>query len=319
MKNTSSLLISVLLLLFCLNIQAQSTGGSDIVSFKDKLLLKGNINTQSESFSIVDSNERFTIEALNSFRLQVAANYKFLGLSFAFSPVSRSAEFKSKFFEAQLRFFIKKQWIQSFKYSNVKGFYEENVSTNTIARQFPNLQTQTFSGSTAYVFNTNFSLNHLENQNEWQQYTAGSFIPSLKYGLNNVSDLTTIGKISRRNIDISLAASYYYTWCILENWFISPNVSPELGIRFSKNKTPSENNKEIAFTRALNVGLQFGFTNNNISAGAKFSFNSNKVSNNSSRNFTNDKNFASLYFGYRIKPPKFIENTVNSIEDRLGL
>ncbi len=310
------LVLSFLTAAFC---HAQSTGSSNMVSFKDNLLLKANINTQSESFSIIDGKDRYTIEALNSFRIQVGANYKFLGLSLAFSPVSSNAKFKSKFFEAQLRFFIKKQWIQSFKYSNAKGFYEENVGTNSVAQQFPNLQTQTISGASAYVFNTDFSLNHLENQNEWQQYSAGSFIPSLKYGLNTVSDKTDLGTISQKNINISLAASYYYTWCISENWFVSPNISPELGLRFTDNESPTENNSVTSLTKALNVGLQFGFTNPIISAGAKFSFNSNNISNSSSTNLTNDKNFTSLYFAYRLDPPQFLEKTVDSIENTLGM
>jgi hypothetical protein len=60
---------------------------NSIVSFKDNMLVKFNVNTQNESFSIQDSNEdNFTVTADNVYRLQVSANYKFLGLSIGFSP-----------------------------------------------------------------------------------------------------------------------------------------------------------------------------------------------------------------------------------------
>jgi len=310
---------TLILLLFCSLLQAQSTGDSGIISFKDKLLLRANINTQSESFSIIDNEERFTIEALNSFRLQLSANYKFVGLSIGFSPKSKNSDFKSKFFESQLQFFIKQQWIQTFNFSRVQGFYQENVQTLDIEAQFPNLKSTSITGQTAYVYNRNFSLKHLSHQNEWQQYSAGSFIPSLKYGLNRISDIVDNEKFIQNNFDITLAPAYYYTWCLQSNWFVSPNISPALGIRFTKDKTPTSETNETYFTKALSVGLQFGYTSTRFSAGATFNFNSNSINNRLERELTNDKNYANIYFAYRLDPPKFLERSVRKIEEKFGL
>jgi hypothetical protein len=310
---------TLILLLFCSLLQAQSTGGSDIVSFADKLLLRANINTQSESFSIIDNEENYTIEALNSFRLQLSANYKFVGFSIGFSPKSKNSDYKSKFFESQLQFFIKKQWIQTFNYSKVEGFYFENVQTLDIEAQFPNLKSTSWTGQTAYVYNKNYSLKHLSHQNEWQQYSSGSFVPSLKYGLNRISDTVDNEKYIQNNFDITLAPAYYYTWCLQENWFVSPNVSPALGIRFSKDKTATTEVSSTYFTKALSVGLQFGYTSNKISAGATFNFNSNSINGSTTRELTNDKNYANLYFAYRIDPPAFLERAVTKISDKLGI
>lgn len=312
-------LTTLILLIFCSFLQAQSTGDSGIVSFKDKLLLRANINTQSESFSIVDNEDRFTIEALNSFRLQLSANYKFVGLSIGFSPKSRNSDFKSKFFESQLQFFIKKQWIQTFNYSKVEGFYSENVQNLDIEDQFPNLKTTSITGKTAYIHNPNFSLKHLSHHNEWQQYSAGSFIPSLTYGLNRITDVVDNENYTQNNFDVTLAPAYYYTWCLERNWFVSPNISPALGIRFSKDKTATTEVSNTYFTKALSVGLQFGYTSNKISTGATFNFNSNSINGSTTRELTNDKNYANLYFAYRLDPPKFLEKTVGKIEEKLGL
>jgi hypothetical protein len=315
MKKTTTLIL-ILLYSFA---YAQSTGDSGIVSFKDKLLLRANINTQSESFSIIDNEERYTIEALNSFRLQLSANYKFVGLSIGFSPKSKNSDFKSKFFESQLQFFIKKQWIQTFNYSKVEGFYLENVQTLDIEEQFPNLKTTSWTGQTYYVYNKNYSLKHLSHQNEWHHFSSGSFVPSLKYGLNRISDTVDNEKYIQNNIDITLAPAYYYTWCLQKNWFVSPNVSPALGIRFSKDKTATTEVSNTYFTKALSVGLQFGYTSNKISAGATFNFNSNNINGSNTRELTNDKNYANLYFAYRINPPGFLERAVDKIEDKFNL
>ena len=289
-----------------------------MISFEDQLLLKATINTQSETFSIVDEQERLTIEALNSFKLQLSANYKFVGLSLAFSPSSKDSEFKSDFLSTDLRLFLN-HWIQSFSYSRVMGFYLQNVRTDAVERQYPNLKTTSYFGATSYVFNEDFSLKHLLHQNEWQRVTAGSFIPSLRYGLNRVSDTFEDDKLIQNNIDIILSPAYYYTWCLRNHWFVSPNISPELGIRFSKDKTNTTENNQTYFTRALSLGLQFGYTSTKISAGATFNFTSQSVNNKSPRNLTNDKNFANLYFGYRLDPPEFLERIVTNIENKIGL
>ena len=315
MKKTTTLL----LLLFCSLLQAQSTGDSGIISFADKLLLRANINTQSETFSIIDNQERYTIEALNSFRLQLAANYKFIGFSIGFSPKSKNSDFKSKFFESQLQFFIKDKWIQSFKHSKIEGFYLENVQTLDIEAQFPNLKSTSWTGQTAYIYNADFSLKHLSHQNEWQKYSAGSFIPSLKYGLNKISDFINNEKYIQNNFDITLAPAYYYTWCLQDNWFVSSNISPALGVRFSKDKTATSEVNQTLFTKALSIGFQFGYTSRKISAGATFNFNSNSINSSTTRELTNDKNYANLYFAYRIDPPAFLEHTITKISDKLGL
>jgi len=292
---------------------------NNILSFQDQLLLKANIDTQSETFSIVDNDERFTIEALNSFKLQLSANYKFLGLSVAFSPVSRNSEFRSKFIETQLQFFIREHWIQTFQYRRVQGFYVENVSTDAIEKQFPNLKTTSYTGSTSYVFNDAFSLRHLTSQNEWQRESAGSFIPALNYGFNQVSDVFEDEKFIQNNFDISLSQAYYYTWCLKNNWFVTPHVAPEIGVRFSTDKTSTSETKETYFKRALNLGLQFGYTSERISAGATFNFKSSNIDNKSPRNLTNDKNFANLYFAFRLDPPEFLKRTVSNIQQYLGI
>ncbi|WP_397362414.1 DUF4421 family protein [Olleya sp. R77988] len=289
---------------------------NSVISFREKLLLKSNINTQTESFSIQNNNQSILVNANNTYRLEVAANYKFLGLKIGFSPSSKDSDFKSKFLNSQLNIFLD-QWIQSIEYRKVKGFYQDNNAS--LLAQFPELQTSSWIGTTSYVLNTNFSLKHLTHLTEWQRQTAGSFVPTLKYGFNSLRNTIDNKKITDNSFDISLAPAYYYTWAFQNHWFISSSISPALGLRFSTEKQNDIISKNTFLTRALDVTLQFGFTSETISAGASFNFDSNAINKNSTQSLVNDKSYASLYFGYRFNPPPFLKRAVEKIEDKFGI
>ena len=291
-------------------------GQNSVLSFRENLLVKSNINTQNESFSIQNNNQSILVNANNTYRLEVGANYKFLGLKIGFSPSSRSSDFKSKFLNSQLNIFLK-QWIQSFEYHKVQGFYQDNNAQ--LLAQFPDLKTTSWLGTTSYVLNNNFSLKHLTHLNEWQRETAGSFVPTLKYGFNRLSNSIDYQKVAENSFDVSFAPAYYYTWAFKEHWFISSSIAPALGVRFTTEKLNNITNKDTFISRALDLTLQFGYTSETISAGASFNFDSNAINKDLTQSMVNDKSYASLYFGYRFTPPNFLKRTVEQIESTLGL
>jgi hypothetical protein len=302
----------VLILFLCTIVVGQNT----VLSFRENLLLKSNINTQNESFSIQNNNQSILVNANNTYRLEVGANYKFLGLKIGFSPSSRSSDFKSKFLNSQLNIFIK-QWIQSFEYRKVKGFYQENNAQ--LLAQFPDLKTTSWLGTTSYVLNDNFSLKHLTHLNEWQRETAGSFVPTLKYGFNRLSNIIDYQKVAENSFDLSFAPAYYYTWAFKDHWFISSSIAPAVGVRFTTEKLNTAIYKDSFISRALDLTLQFGYTSETISAGASFNFDSNAINKDLTQSMVNDKSYASLYFGYRFTPPNFLKRTVEQIESTIGL
>ena len=304
------------LLVFILLSCTVVVGQNSVLSFRENLLVKSNINTQNESFSIQNNNQSILVNANNTYRLEVGANYKFLGLKIGFSPSSRSTDFKSKFLNSQLNIFLK-QWIQSFEYRKVQGFYQDNNAQ--LLAQFPDLKTTSWLGTTSYVLNNNFSLKHLTHLNEWQRETAGSFVPTLKYGFNRLSNSIDYQKVAENSFDVSFAPAYYYTWAFKEHWFISSSIAPALGVRFTTEKLNNITNKDTFISRALDLTLQFGYTSETISAGASFNFDSNAINKDLTQSMVNDKSYASLYFGYRFTPPNFLKRTVEQIESTLGL
>lgn len=286
--------------------------GQDIVSFKDKLLVKTSFDKQSESFFIDDSvNTPFIVDANNDFKIRLSANYQVFGLSVALSPNS-----DSKFRNINLNLFLD-HWFQTFEYSNLQGFFKQLSTTNTGNK--PQLKKTSWSGSTAYTFNPNFSLKHLISLNEWQRKSAGSFIPTLKYGYTDLYIVTENTSYTQNSLNIALAPSYAYTQVIKNNFFVMLDVAPAIGLRLINEDAANSKTKTAFMTRSLDLKLQFGYTSEKISAGAIFNFDSTQSRKEEQRNFVNDKNFASLYFGYRFDPPEFLKRGSKWIKDTIKL
>jgi len=311
--------ITFILLFMCLSISAQKQTNDSIVTFKNKLLFRAKITNQNKTFTIVEGQDKFNVEALNSFKLQLATNYKFVGFGVSFSPINKNSKFSSDFFESELRFFIDKHWIQTFNYSKIKGFKRRFSNNPNSPINFPNLKTVAITGNTSYVLNPQFSLKHLLNQNEWQKKSAGSLVPSLEYGLNKIIDVVDSNRIVQNNFDFLIHTAYYYTWCFKTNWFVSTYLSPALGIRFSTDKLVDTKTRETDLIKTVNLGLQYGYTSNKISAGATFNFITNKTNSEFVRQFNNSKNNVNIYFTYRMEPPKFLKRKVANLEKKLGI
>ena len=115
-------------------------------------------------------------------------------------------------------------------------------------------------------------------QTEWQQKSAGSFIPKLSYRYIKFSNSGDLGFIENA-YDLQLAASYYYTWVIRKNWFISFFLSPSLGIRWSNYKdiengiTVKDRNRYLL--KELENGMQLRYSSKYIIFGASIDFNEN--------------------------------------------
>ena len=178
MKNV--FILFLLLMVFNSYSQNRNQSNSDyITSFKHKIMLKANINTQAESYSIQNNDtENFSLTANNNFKFSVSANYEFLGLSIGFSPKSRNSPYKTAFQDITLRLFLK-QWIQNFQYRRVRGFYRDGEILDNVQEEFPDFKTISWNGATSYVMNPNFSLKHVLYNTEWQRKSTGSLIPTL--------------------------------------------------------------------------------------------------------------------------------------------
>jgi len=306
-----------------------------IISYLDQIIIKANIDTQTDMYKVNTEGETdFQLAANNRYRLFLSLDYELLGLSVGISPKlllgngDDDLRGKSSFTDVAFRFFMK-NWTQELQHKKVEGYYVENTGAfipdwlegTDPYLQFNDLKTSFWGGSTSYVLNPEFSLRNVVYNTEWQRKSAGSLIPTLRYGFSRITATLEGGMASEDSYDIQFSPDYYYTWVLHENWFVAPFISPGAGIRFSKERQEGdaivENN--VYWPLSLDGGLQVGYSSEHIIFGVVANFETYWYNEDERTNIENDQFFAKLYFGYRFEPPKAVKKPFNWLNKQLGL
>jgi hypothetical protein len=332
---------SLLFIFFLFNFGfAQNNSKKDTTNFiyyPDKIMVRANLSTQTDTyFYTAKESQNLKIVPNNDYKLFLTVDYKFIGFSYGFFPKffgvnnDNSLKGKSSFSDYNFRLFLG-HWLQNFQYSKVRGYYVENTADfvpdwtegKDPYLQFPNLKNETFGMSTSYVFNPKFSLKSITSFTEWQKQSAGSFIPTLTYDYNRFSFDQNGNKSKEDNYNIRLGLSYFYNFIVHEKFYIAPNLTPSVGVRFSKNKSADTDGntieKETYFTQFLEGGIKMGYNSNHILFGASFNFNVNWYKENRKNSIENNKIYGLLYFGYRFDAPNFIAKPAKKIEEKIKL
>lgn len=290
------------------------------------------MDTQRDAYTLRagGSDTDFKLASNNNYRLFLSLDYEFIGVSYGFSPNffaqnnDDKLKGKSSYNDLRFRFFLG-QWVQGLQYTKIRGYYVENTQyyiddwNEGIDPyiQISNLKNTTYGMSTSYVFNPEFSYRNVTYQTEWQKRSAGSFIPTLYYDYTKSGFKFESTESDENTFNIRLATSYYYTLVMSEHWFVVPFISPSLGLKFSKtnstidNLKSTENNTYV--TRALEGGLQLGYSSNKVIFGGSFNFSANWYNEDKRTSIENDKLFGLLYVGYRFDTPTFVEKTFEKL------
>ncbi len=337
---SNSLVYFMLFLLIGLSNYGQKRWEKDstaITSFADKFVVKLNVDTQTSSYELKESSGReLSLEHNNAYRLHFSLDYQFFGLSFTVAPNilggadNTNLKGESSLTDFRFRAALGK-WVQGFQFSTLKGFYVKNTGdfvpgwtegTDPFI-QIPDFTNRIYGMSTHYVINPNFSFRNILYNTEWQKKSAGSFIPSLFYGFEDF-EYTFEGAKSDENIfKLRLALPYYYTLVLHENWFAGANISPSLGVSFSRYQEDvsdlrlKENNTYL--TRSVEGGIQIGYAAERWVFGASFLFDVNGYDEERLGSVENNKFFAQVYVGYRLNTPGFIDRAYNKAAKKVGL
>lgn len=308
---------------------------SSTLSFIDKMIVKINLDSQTESFT-VNTNDvvDYSLATNDLLRLNLSLDYEFLGVSVGFAPRffpgnnDDGLQGKSSYSNYGFRFFLG-NWIQGIQYKKAQGFYVENTQDFLDEWnmgidpyiQFPDFKTTYWGGSTSYVINPKFSLRNVLYNTEWQRKSAGSFIPTLRYGLFRVSSLIDNVKAFENSYDIRQGISYYYTLVIHKNWFLTPFLSPSAGIRFSREGEEGVDqivtNTYLPF--GLDGGLQLGYSSRKVIFGLNFNFESVAYATDEQTNVSNDNMYGKIYLGYRFDAPTIVKKPFDWVNDAFGL
>lgn len=312
-------------------VNAQNSDSLKFISYKDKIMLKANLDTQTEEFVIANQDDIYRLALNNKTKLSLSLDYKIISASISFTPKflpgnnDDKSKGKSAFTDFKFRFFPGK-FIQTFHYKRLKGFYLKNTNEiipnwqqeNNGYLKFPDLKSTTFGGSTSFVFNDEFSLKSLLYQREWKQCSAGSLVPSLNYDLTFLTNDfgTFTGK--ERELDFNFDLAYYYNWVILEKFTIAPYAYTGAGIRFTKYRQQGEENsveKDKYFTYEYGTGIHLGFNSDKFLFGTRLNYASFNYKPDQER-FTDNSLYGLIFIGYRFNPPKKVEKIYKKVEEK---
>jgi hypothetical protein len=309
-----------------------------IESFANKFVVKLNLDGEIDSYKLRNIQDGSSLEITpnNTYNVFLSLDYQFLGISLGFSPSfltpadNDALKGESSFSDLRFRAVLG-PWIQGFQLSSIEGYYVENTQdfipgwTEGIDPyiQISDLKNQVYGMSTSYVFNPNFSFRNLLFNTEWQKVSAGSFIPTLYYSYNRFSYTFEDIKSKEDIIPIRLALPYFYTLVFGKNWFLSGNLAPSIGVRFSNTKETlndvNSERKNTAFTRSLEGGANVGYASKKIVFGLGFTFDVNGYNEDKFNAVETNNVYGAIYFGYRFNAPGFIDRTYNKFAKKVGL
>ncbi len=287
--------------------------------YDDDVKLRLGFSNSFNSFHINDpaDNLDFTLSPNQRIKTTFTFAYKFIEFDIGYTPEfirfnkDDDDKGKSTFYSLAARFYFG-HWLQSVQYSKTKGFYvdrDDIGSTENVL--FPNLQVERYSGSTAYIFNPNFSFRSIFKQSEWQKKSVGSFVPSINYNYTQIKNgEPQIDHI----IDVAVGPAYYYNWVINEKFLVAPGVYGGVGYNYTKtvydDNTPDEVIDGLSFQTQLRLTLIYNSPK--FYTGATASLNTFYYDADPQIHLQDRQQFFEFFIGYRFKGPekvgKFLDN-----------
>lgn len=290
-------------------------------SMRHKFNVKLEFDNDIETFEFNDYYSSYSIKPNTSLRTLIGFNYRFLSLKIGYSPkLFKSEDYSKKgdtrVFKISFDIFYKK-WLQTFEYSDIKGYYiEEIIDNNYNYIILPNLKTQIIRGKTRFNINDKFSLKAVINQTEIQRKSAGSFVPSITYEFFKISDTSIFEKI--QSFNIILDANYIYMFVINKKWYSNIGLAPGLGYGFNKLTEGEANNITTSNDIILNFNsvVSLGYSSNYFFGGLTYKLTSTSIDKDSIIKFDSVRSIFNVSIGYRFKAPKVIKNSFDWVEDK---
>lgn len=309
-------------------------------TLQKKISIRANFSSDIKSYQVKNTNSSLILTPNNEYRTAINIDYRFFGITLGFSPKflagNNDEDLKGKTELSSIGFqFYFNKWLQRISYERIKGFFVQN--TGDFAAnwrkgidpyiQFPGLRITTYAGNTAYKFNDNFSHAAVNGYIQWQQKSAGSFIPSLDYNYIDLElkETDNSTEIESHEFNITLKPSYFYTLVHKKNWFLSVEASPGIGINFAKetevnlmeNTSTTENNSFLYYT--YDSAVIVGYNSASLYGGARYDIKNLSNFNKSEENLLQTDNFFEFFIGYRFDAPKLVKRSFDWIEKNTGL
>lgn len=293
--------------------------------YTKKISLRVNASTDIQKFRFDTNGDLAVLSPNEEIRTSIFLDYKFLGVSFGFSPKflpsnnDDESKGETEYFNLGFQFKIN-QWIQKVYFEKVKGFFVEN--TRDLFPNFPeeipfvvfsNLKIKRYGGFTSYLVNPNFSFAAINGYYKRQLKSAGSFIPKLEYNYTIITNQFDDFNSNTKEINISPIIGYYYTFVYKKNWIAGAGLSSGLNFVFDKTETQENVMVETTNDELTNLVFQgefnLGYHTDGFYGGLNFNFdNLSSISSNNNESLAFSRNYFQFYLGYHFNSPQFLEN-----------
>ncbi|KAB5490946.1 DUF4421 domain-containing protein [Flagellimonas hadalis] len=303
---------------FCAQAQGQLGDSTSVRSYVDKLSFGIDLGTDFDEF-LVDNPDvgYFHLVTNNNVKLTLGLDYDFLSLSVGLAPKflpgndDDELKGKSSFQNYQVNVFPGRL-VQNVFFRRMKGFYVENTSDflptwseGDPHLQFPDLKSITWGGSTGLVLNKDFSLRALLNRQEWQLESRGSLVPMIQYEFTKMTNNFEDNTYGKENIvDLRVGVGYYYNWVVASKFNMAPSLRVGIGPKFSKYTLSGEVEKNDYLVAEYGAGIQLGYNTDHFYMGIIGELDGTSYRDSDSNAISNNLWRAVFYVGYRLEPPK---------------
>jgi hypothetical protein len=282
----------------------QPSADPDSLPFKSRFPEKlgfrlGYVNTANRFILRGEDGTSARYRPVNKNILKLAVQFRGLDVGFGIAPSfinPERDEENARLRNVNFRLFLGR-WMQTFDYFDQRGHFGELEGTEFY---LPGLETRKIGGTTAYVFNRNFSFRALISHNEWQKRSAGSFVPRFVAYYTRYK-LAAGEAISRsHSYDFGLGPGYHYNWVLHPNIMVSAGNTTGFGINFlnENGDTTTSFLWETIFRGGLSYNSETFF------GGVDFSYAFLEHARAREVRVDDRIYFAQVYIGYRIRAPK---------------
>ncbi len=305
-----------------------------IQGFHQQIHLKISQSTDIENLSQSSGQVNYLLSPNNSSITRLNFTYRFISFNLRFIakfiPGNNDILTKGNTISNGLGFnFAHRQFFTQLSYHKTQGYYLENSpdfvpgwrpGDNYL--QFPDLQYKEYNATFFYSSNPLFSYNALINQTERQLKSVGTWLPGISirnYIIDNQGSSNGSSSQRSNNFEYMLSAGYQYTKVINKSWFGTLGFTPAIGLlnvnlttRLPLGDIASKENNTVYRLRGIG-GI--GYQSNLWYAGGYANWNSltYKQENSNVQN-REDKFSYQIYFGIRLRSPKYLAAKTAAVE-----
>ena len=307
---------------------------SYVQRYSDKIVAKLDVDSDVDQYLIQGSNFKYDIRPNAGVSKLLSFNYRYAYLAVSYLP-SIIAPNRLNDQRGETSGFgvgtglSTPRLVADISYKKVKGFYLHNTgdvdpgwdSSSDPYIQFPEMKTWMIRGVMLYKVNPNYSVRAIQTQTEAQRKSATSLIPGIAstyYVIDNQSASSSSSQKSN-TLEVLAELNYYGTLVINHRLYFSAGLGAGAGMYHTwlLTRQPTGNigstQSNSIFRGIGNAGL--GYNANRFIAGAEilhyqsFSSQPNDVV---QMKFT--RTAFQVFIGYRFKPPRFIEKTMDGLD-----